>query len=92
MRGYRPPPRPKPPSADDQALARMTAAVAEAIKGRVKSILAEAPHKATVHGWDPRDLQNLAYDAMFAYDAARRAEEQREKGLPNDRLDDLIFG
>lgn len=102
---YRPPPRPaapkKPLTPDDECLRRMIDGVAAALLARIKAMLeTEGPHKASVHTWQPTDLQGMAIDAMAAYDTVRREEEEREKrernALPNDRLDDLyqppIFG
>ena len=78
---YVPPPRPKQPSKDDQALRRMTDKVRATLVQGLKNV-AEAknlPVKQMVCGaLMPHDVEHIAVEMMTAYEAAVRHEEARE--------------
>lgn len=78
---YVPPPRPKQPSKDDQALRRMTDKVKAALVQGLKNVAEtkNMPVRQMVCGaLAPHDIEHIAVEMMTAYEAALRHEQTRE--------------
>lgn len=87
MRRYVPPPRPKQPSAADQAQARMTAAVQQAMQDHIKAMFVEDTRKVNVRCWEASDRYALATAALCAALSAYDDEQKREQ--LDDEIPDL---